>query len=273
LIPILKEKDGTYSTELFGTKHIAKNNKELETLKDRISAVGFYYKVMSYEECAELEENKAKLDEIFKEEILQRISKWVSWAEQLVKETGVLFLLMAGNDDIYEVDQIIEQSELVKNIHGRIISYQGNYEIVGSSYSNITPWHCARDVEEDVIESELEKLMSKVNNPQKTVLVSHVPPYNTLIDLAPALDKNLSYITEGGQAIFEHVGSKAVRRIIEKYQPLLGLHGHIHESKGFDKIGRTIVINPGSEYSEGILHAAIVILSDKEVKGRMIITG
>jgi hypothetical protein len=120
--------------------------------------------------------------------------------------------------------------------------------------ANMTPWKCPRDVEDEVLEARLERVMTNIKNPNTTILVLHAPPYGTNIDLAPALDKDLRYVTKGGQLIFEHVGSKGIRKIIEKYQPLLGLHGHIHESKGYDKIGRTLVINPGSEYNEGILH-------------------
>lgn len=273
LVPIIKWSDGTYSATLFGVNHTAKNDKELEVLKERIAAVGFYYKVVSHEEYEELQEDKNKLEQIFKDEMLKRIARWVSLAEQIVKDTKVRFLMMPGNDDIYDVDQIIEQSEYVENPHGRVLDYQNEYKIVGSAYSNITPWHCVRDVEEEVIERELDKLLTEISDHDKTILVTHVPPYNTHIDLAPALDENLRYVTKGGQLVFEHVGSKAVRKVIEKYQTLLGLHGHIHESKGFDKIGRTIVINPGSEYNEGILHAAIVTVSENKVKGHMIITG
>jgi Icc-related predicted phosphoesterase len=59
------------------------------------------------------------------------------------------------------------------------------------------------------------------------------------------------------------VGSKAVRRAIERYQPLLGLHGHIHESRFAQKIGRTLCINPGSEYGEGVLRGVVLELSRK----------
>ncbi|RLG63511.1 hypothetical protein DRO02_06455 [archaeon] len=63
-----------------------------------------------------------------------------------------------------------------------------------------------------------------------------------------------------------HAGSKSVRYVIEKYQPLVSLHGHIHESFGFCKIGRTYCVNPGSEYAEGILRAFLVEIDGKKVK-------
>ncbi len=56
----------------------------------------------------------------------------------------------------------------------------------------------------------------------------------------------------------ERFGSKAVRETIKKYQPEVGLHGHIHESRGAQKIGRTMCLNPGSDYSADLLRGAIV---------------
>ena len=64
----------------------------------------------------------------------------------------------------------------------------------------------------------------------------------------------------------EHVGSKAVREVIEEYQPMIGLHGHIHESYAKDKIGNTPVVNPGSEYGEGILRGFIIDFRDEGVE-------
>jgi len=69
------------------------------------------------------------------------------------------------------------------------------------------------------------------------------------------------------------VGSTAVRTFVEKHQPLLGLHGHIHECKGVDRIGRTLIINPGSEYITGTLSALLVNIDEKGVKGHRFIMG
>jgi Icc-related predicted phosphoesterase len=64
----------------------------------------------------------------------------------------------------------------------------------------------------------------------------------------------------------EAVGSKAVRTAIEKHYPLLGLHGHVHESRGKTALGRTLCFNPGSFYTEGILTGAVIDLDKKGVK-------
>jgi Icc-related predicted phosphoesterase len=273
LVPIIAKRDGTYVTTLFGVEHVANDEKELPKLTDKIVAVGFYYKIMTKEEYEEFSQNESAQKKIFEELIVERVKRWVELAESFVKTNKIKFLLMPGNDDIYEVDDVINKSEYVINPAGKIIQINNTHEVVGCDLANMTPWKCPRDVEDEVLEARLERVMTNIKNPNTTILVLHAPPYGTNIDLAPALDKDLRYVTKGGQLIFEHVGSKGIRKIIEKYQPLLGLHGHIHESKGYDKIGRTLVINPGSEYNEGILHLAIVVISEDKVKGYMILTG
>jgi Icc-related predicted phosphoesterase len=61
-------------------------------------------------------------------------------------------------------------------------------------------------------------------------------------------------------------GSTAVREAIEELQPLVGLHGHIHEGRGETKIGRTLCLNPGSVYSEGVLNGVLLTLADGQVR-------
>jgi Icc-related predicted phosphoesterase len=69
------------------------------------------------------------------------------------------------------------------------------------------------------------------------------------------------------------VGSTACRAVITEYEPLIGLHGHLHESKGTYNLGRTLCINPGSEYSEGILRGAIIDVDKGKVKNYILTTG
>lgn len=76
-----------------------------------------------------------------------------------------------------------------------------------------------------------------------------------------------------GQMIMKSVGSVAVREAIEQYQPLIGLHGHIHESRGATRIGRTVCVNPGSEYGEGILRGVIVEIEGDRVRSHQFAAG
>jgi hypothetical protein len=107
-------------------------------------------------------------------------------------------------------------------------------------------------------------MVKKVKDIQNSIFVLHSPPYDSDIDEAPELDKNMTPI-DGGQQLI-HVGSTAVRDIIMEKQPLLGLHGHIHEARGASTLSRTLCINPGSEYSEGILDGVVVELEKNKVK-------
>jgi Icc-related predicted phosphoesterase len=79
-------------------------------------------------------------------------------------------------------------------------------------------------------------------------------------------------LKDAGHSI-KPVGSTAVRDAIERYQPALSLHGHIHEARGVHWLGRTLALNPGSEYAEGTMKGAIVNLEPTRVKGYLLISG
>jgi Icc-related predicted phosphoesterase len=99
-------------------------------------------------------------------------------------------------------------------------------------------------------------------DPSRRIFNFHAPPYDSTLDSAPQLDADLRPVLVDGQENIIPVGSKAVREMIEKYQPLAGSHGHIHEYRGAVDIGKTVCMNPGSEYSKGILRGALVNISD-----------
>jgi Icc-related predicted phosphoesterase len=115
----------------------------------------------------------------------------------------------------------------------------------------------------------LEELCATVKDRSNAIFNFHAPPYGYALDLAPELTETL--VQAADRKI--HVGSRAVAKMIEKYQPLLGLHGHIHESRGAQKARRTLLINPGSEYSEGILKGAVVMLERGKVKDYVFTSG
>ena len=91
------------------------------------------------------------------------------------------------------------------------------------------------------------------------------------LDEAPELTEDMRLAYAGRSLI--SVGSKAVLNVIERHRPLLGLFGHIHEGKGTRKYRRTLCINPGSMYEQGILHGAVVELKPKKVGSYILTTG
>ena len=100
-----------------------------------------------------------------------------------------------------------------------------------------------------------------------------MPPYDSRLDRAVELDAELRPRHHGGQPVEIPVGSTAVRDVIDEFQPLLALHGHIHESRGEARLGRTLAINSGSEYNTGRLHGVVVEVGDDAVLSHQFVVG
>jgi len=173
-----------------------------------------------------------------------------------------------GNDDHFEVDTVIEDSKVIVNCNDRNVMV-GGHEMVTCSWANPTPWNTPREKSDEEMEPMLEALISKVQDKSNAIFNFHAPPYGFALDLAPELNEDL--VQAADRKI--HVGSRAVANMIQKYQPLLGLHGHIHESRGAQQIKKTLIVNPGSEYSEGILKGAVIVLEKNKVKDYVFTSG
>jgi len=273
MVPIIEQPDGSHEAYFFATHHVAKTKDELEELQKQISHVGFYPYPTTKAEYEELRDDPKKLDELFAKIMVERVSEWVKLAEEHLKPTGAKFYMMAGNDDIFEVDDALSSSDYVVNAEGKVVPVDEHHEMINSGYTNMTPWQCPRDLPEEKLGEIIEGMASQVKDMRQCIFNLHCPPFNTKLDLAPKLKPDMTYEHKGGQIEMVPVGSEAVRKSIESHQPLLGLHGHIHESRGFDKIGRTLLINGGSEYAEGIMRAVIVNIDKDKVKGYLFISG
>jgi Icc-related predicted phosphoesterase len=209
----------------------------------------------------------------FEQEMIQRVRAWMALAEEKLAPRNLHLYFMPGNDDIFAIDPAIEGYDHIHNPDGRRFWIDDDHELVGVSYANLTPWRCARDVPEEVLTSKLEQAVALLEAPERSVLVIHVPPFDSGIDVCPELDENMQIVHRAGHVLMKPVGSPSVRATIEKVRPLLTLHGHIHEAPGHARIGPTLSINAGSEYAEGILKAAVINLERDRVKGHMLISG
>lgn len=265
IVPIIEQANNTFSVNDRGRVYTINTVEELEKIKDNTLTRGGYPVQFTKKEFDELVNDESKFHECFLRCQIAQIEDWIRVIENRLKDTGILFFLSGGNDDPYEIESVTEKSDFVKHPEGRVVEI-GEYEMMTLGYSNITPWHCPRDITEEEFAEKIKALASKVRNMKKTIFNIHCPPYASGLDTAQALDENLKPIIKYGNYVFVPVGSTAVHEAIEKYQPMLGLHGHIHESGGVCKINSTLCINPGSEYSEGTLRAVIINL-DKGGKG------
>ncbi|QXJ31509.1 metallophosphoesterase family protein [Saccharolobus shibatae] len=247
-------------------------SSELNSFIERFKSEGIYYAILSKNEYEEASQNKKAQDELFKKAIIATIREWMKIAEERLKDYKIPIFINLGNDDPEYLFEVLKESEIFKVGEGEVFDFKG-YEIISYGYVNPTPWNTFREKKEEEIYNDLSKIVSKITNYSKAIYNFHAPPYNTNLDNAPLLDENLKPIVRGGEIVYTHVGSKSIRRIIEETNPLLGLHGHIHESRGFDKVNNTVVINPGSEYNSGLLHAALVILEGESIKAHQFILG
>jgi len=272
MIPVIHQGAGRYLAYLFGSEQVASNADELEKVRKSISNVGFYPIVLEKDEAQALEADPHKMAQRFEQEMCQRVREWLTLAEEKLTPQNISMFFMAGNDDLASIDETTAEFKLVHNPDMKRFVLEDGYELVGNSNANMTPWACARDLEEDELKTKMDLLAGMLQNPERAIAVLHVPPYSSGLDTCPDLDKDLKIITQGGQVVMKPAGSPAVKAFIEKVQPLLTLHGHIHESPGHVRIGRTLSINAGSEYAEGILKAAIINLENGKVKGHMLIS-
>jgi Icc-related predicted phosphoesterase len=272
VIPIVENPNGSYSARFMGQEFTVKSSKELEELSKRIRYTGYYPLVTNQQEAEELSASKEKLNEVFLQLMTETVKSWVNIAEERLKNSGVKCYIMPGNDDRPEIGEILSESssDQIVNPEGKVVNLDDGHEMISLGLSNITPWNAPRDVPEEVLEEKLEQMTSSVQHMENCVFNLHCPPFDSGLDSAPKLDKDHK---PGIDTELTPVGSVAVRQAIDKFQPLLGLHGHIHESRGIRKIGRTICINPGSEYTEGYLRGALVAFDGSKVKTFMLTSG
>jgi len=266
IVPIVNQANGSYSCTFLESTHILRSEKEIAEMQKAIADAGFYAHIGEPQEIEDLKKDRQKFNALINELIIARMEEWMRIADERLDSLSVQFFMLPGNDDNPKCGEIINVAKHVKNPDGRVVNIDGFHEMISSGASNITPWKTPGDYPEEELERRLEAMMSAVTNPGNCILNLHVPPYDSGLDVAPKLDENLKPVLVGGEVMRIPVGSTAVRKMIEKYQPKLGLFGHIHESGGETYIGKTLCVNPGSEYSEGILRGYVVEIDEKGVR-------
>jgi Icc-related predicted phosphoesterase len=278
LIPIVDEGGGHYRVTLQEDVQQVDGPGELSALKERIETLGFYSVIVSEDEIHAMQDDKSRVDETFRRLAHERLERWIALADERLAGTPVKCYVTGGNDDPQHLMDVLENahSEHVVNCEGRIVLLEDVYPMANCGWSNPTPWGTPRETDEVELETHLEAAVVGIDDFTSAIFNMHVPPYDCTLDDAPKLDWSTdppSPISVAGVPVSAPAGSTAVRKVIEKYQPLLQLAGHIHESRGLVKLGRTTVINPGSEYGEGVLRGCIMTLEPGKVVGYQMTSG
>lgn len=273
LIAPIVDHGGEYHAYLTGIKRTMTTQEELNRVIRDCETLGYYTHIFTPDEYEAFRTEEELQHQLFERLIIERLEEWVALAEERLAGQDVACYLMAGNDDIAAVDDVLDRSDTVINAWGKVLMIDDEHEMLSEGHANITPFGCPRDISEETLRERIDDLAAQVQNMETCIFNLHCPPYDTPIDKAPELDEDLRPQIGMHGVEMESVGSVAVREAIEKHQPLLGLHGHIHESKGTAKLGRTLCINPQSEYSEGILRGVLVTIRGDEVVSHQFTSG
>lgn len=222
-------------------------------------------------EVAEISSTPGRSEALFVEQTLASIQRWMEYADQKLAGSGIRCYVCPGNDDMFEIDSVICASRCVENAEGKVILLDDQHEMVSTGWTNPSPWNTPREESEEALLQRLERIIGQVSDPANAIFNFHAPPFGCGLDEAPELTRDLRPAYAGRSLV--PVGSHSVLKVIEKYQPLVGLFGHIHEGKGTRKLRRTLMINPGSMYEQGILHGVVIELKPGKIGNYYLTTG
>jgi len=272
IVPIAIGSDGGFTTTFIGETRSGSTPEELDELVQAVRFNGMYPWLAPAEEIARLRDDPAARAELLERTMVEELRRWIDLADERMSAYGIDVFVMPGNDDPWACDEVIESASHAKACDDRVVMV-GPHEMISCGYANPTPWNSPRELEEDELYKRIKSLADQLTDPWTAIFNLHVPPYNSGLDTANEMNADLTLKYVGGQPHPIPVGSHAVRQIIEETQPLLALHGHIHESRGEVRIGRTLAINTGSEYNSGHIHGAVVTLAGHDVRKHQFVVG
>jgi len=274
LSPVVDHGGGRYVGVLGGQEIELSGEAELRAFEKRAADAGLYTHVAPAEELERLGHDEAAVEALLTRLMVERVERWMELAAERLSDWPGRLIVNCGNDDPFELDAPIEASPVATFAEGKLVQLDERRWLTSVGFANETPWHCARDVPEEELRERIARAVSGWDESRGSLVFNfHCPPHGSGLDTATQLNLDLSPVTQGGQPISGPVGSRAVREAIETYHPVLSLHGHIHESRGATRINGTLVINPGSEYPEGILRGALVDLDAHGVHSHVLTAG
>jgi Icc-related predicted phosphoesterase len=265
IVPIIPDGRGRWQATFLGRRVVARNERKLAELEDDILFNGMYPYRCDAEQAHAIAANEKRQEQLFEELAAATVERWLRLAEERLPDDGGLCFVMPGNDDVWSIDAAFEISRRVQNCDQAVIDLGDGYSLLSLGYANRTPWDSPRELDEHELGAMIDALAQRVPDMARAIFNLHVPPYGSELDVAPELDEDFTPVFKGGKPVLIPVGSTAVRAAIERYQPLLGIHGHIHESKAMARIGRTVCINPGSSYSTGQIDGALIQIEGSRV--------
>jgi uncharacterized protein len=268
IIPVVEGPDG-YAAEVLGRTEVAHDEDELERVRRAIADSGQYPVTMTQEEHDRL--TPEEIHQLFVDACHGQVRDWMERAAERLEPEGTPLFVTGGNDDYLSIERVLDEAPYVQNADGRIRELRPGLQMISTGYANQTPWHCPRDIDDADLAAKIEAMADELEDPAHAVFNLHVPPYGSGLDVCPKLDTSV-YPPRPLSGQMAPAGSEAVREAILRHAPMLSVHGHIHESSGVQRLGRTTVVNPGSEYAQGVLRTAIIDLVEGDVKSAQLLT-
>jgi Icc-related predicted phosphoesterase len=265
IVPILKTAHGWEARYLSSAVNL-EGESAVREFEKTVSDAGYYPFRTTAEEIQQ--GDPAWKEHVFEEQVIGRLQMW----DELAGDHLPIYVA-PGNDDEMYVDDVLSQSRHFVNVEAKGVELAAGYRLFSTGWANRTPWHTARELDEPALLELLDGIVAGVVDPGRSVFNFHVPPKDSGLDTCFEVNENLEVVSELGQPKLTSAGSSAVREVLTRVQPVASLHGHIHESRGMSRIGRTVAFNPGSEYSEGVLRGVIVSLRDQRVERHQFTSG
>ncbi|MES2211314.1 MAG: metallophosphoesterase [Chloroflexota bacterium] len=277
-IPIIREAGGGYRATVHGRVERVTSDAEVAAIRGLIGDLGFYDVVMDDDEYRATQGDPGAVERLFVRLATERVARWIDLAETRLSGTGIKVYATGGNDDLTEVMAMMERTDTQSFVacEDRAVPLDDEHVMISMPYVNPTPWHTPREDDEAGLAERIAAIADPFADHGKVIFNFHAPPRDSTLDTCPMLDASTdppSQVVKGGQPVLYGAGSTAIRESIERFQPMLGLHGHIHESQAAARIGRTVCINPGSEYGEGVLRGCLLTIAGGKVTSYQMTAG
>lgn len=271
IVPIVQLGDGRFTVTLLEQESTLETQEEVDKMVATIRDRGYYPYLTDPDEVEEISSTPGRSDQIFLEEAVETMKRWMEYADNKLSGSGVRCYVCPGNDDMFDIDEVVHQSSTVDLVEGKVIRLDEHHEMINSGWTTPTPWKTPREESEDALRQRIQAMIDRLEDVPNSIFNLHDPPFGSGLDDAPELTKDMRPAYAGRSLV--PVGSHAVLELIQQHRPLLGLFGHVHEGKGTRKFRRTLCINPGSMYEQGILHGAVVELKPNKVGNYILTTG
>jgi Icc-related predicted phosphoesterase len=278
VIPIIRETGGRYRATIHGRVERLETEADIEAARERIGFLGFYDTTMDQDEYDATKGDPGAVDRLFVKLATERLVRWMDLAETRLAGTGIRCYATGGNDDVPEVMATMDRrdSQAFVGCEDRVVPLDDEHVMVSMPYVNPTPWHTPREAPEPELAVRIDEVAGGLPDHTRAIFNFHAPPKDSTLDTCPQLDWTTdppTQVVSSGQPVLYGAGSEAVRAAIQRYQPMLGLHGHIHESQSAAKLGRTLCVNPGSEYGEGVLRGCLLTIASGHVRSYQMTAG